>query len=169
MLSFFLTAISILISFLLQTAVFPAVLPLHVFPNLLIIVTAANGFMKDENVGIIVGFFCGLIYEIFFGEIIGFYALLYMYIGFLNGKFSKVFYPEDVKLPLALISVSDLTCSLMSYVFLFLIWGKVDFPYYFIHVILPELVVTMIATLVFYPLILKMNETLRIRKRKKEY
>ena len=169
MLSFFLTAISILISFLLQTAVFPAVLPLHVFPNLLIIVTAANGFMKDENVGIIVGFFCGLIYEIFFGEIIGFYALLYMYIGFLNGKFSKVFYPEDVKLPLALITVSDLTCSLMSYVFLFLIWGKVDFPYYFIHVILPELVVTMIATLVFYPLILKMNEALRIRKRKKEY
>ena len=67
MLSFLLTALSILVSFLLQTAVFPAVLPLHVFPNLLIIVTAANVFMKDENVGIIVGFFCGLIYEIFFG------------------------------------------------------------------------------------------------------
>ncbi|MBP5281778.1 MAG: rod shape-determining protein MreD [Lachnospiraceae bacterium] len=169
MLSFLLTALSILVSFLLQTAVFPAVLPLHVFPNLLIIVTAANGFMKDENVGIIVGFFCGLIYEIFFGEIIGFYALLYMYIGFLNGKFSKVFYPEDIKLPLALITVSDLTLSLVSYVFLFLVWGKVDFPYYFIHVILPELIVTMIATLIFYPVILKMNEWLRRRRRMKEY
>lgn len=161
--------IGILISFLLETAVFPGVLPLHVFPNLLIIITASNGFMKDENAGIVVGFFCGLLYDVFFGEVIGFYALLYTYIGFINGKFSRVFYPEDIKLPLALITVSDLTCSLVSYVFLFLVWGKVEFPYYFLHVILPEMVVTLIATLVFYPIILKLNEWLRRRKKKREY
>lgn len=169
MLSFFLTALAILLSFLLQTAVLPFALPLHVFPNLLIIITAANGFMKEENVGILVGFFCGLLYDVFFGEVIGFYALLYTYVGFLNGKFSRVFYPEDIKLPLALITVSDLTCSLVSYVFLFLVWGKLDFPYYFLQVILPETIVTLIATLIIYPVILKTNEWLRIRQRKKEY
>lgn len=169
MLSFLLTALSVLFGFLLQTAVFPAVLPLHVFPNLLIILTAANGFMKEENVGIVVGFFCGLIYDVFFGGTIGFYALLYTYVGFLNGKFSRVFYPEDIKLPLALITISDLTCSLVSYVFLFLIWGKLEFSYYLLHVIFPETVVTLIATLLFYPPILKMNEWLRLRQRKKEY
>ena len=169
MLSFLLTALSVLIGFLLQTAVFPAVVPLHVFPNLLIILTAANGFMKEENVGIVVGFFCGLLYDVFFGGTIGFYALLNTYVGFLNGKFSRVFYPEDIKLPLALITISDLTCSLVSYDFLFLIWGKLEFSYYLLHVILPETVVTLIATLLFYPPILKMNEWLRLRQRKKEY
>ena len=168
-LEFILTTLSIILSFLLQTSIFPAILPIHVLPNLLIIVTASNGFMKDENVGMIVGFFCGLFFDVFFGEVIGFYALLYTYIGFVNGKFSRVFYPEDVKLPLALITFSDLTCSLVSYVFLFLIWGRVDFAYYLLHVILPEMVVTLIATLVFYPVILKINEWLRIRRRKKEY
>lgn len=169
MLSFILTALGILASMLLQTAILPGILPIRVFPNLLIIITAANGFMKEENVGITVGFFCGLLYDVFFGEVIGFHALLYMYVGFLNGKFSRVFYPEDIKLPLALITVSDLTYSLICYVFLFLVWGKVEFPYYFLHVILPETIVTLIATLLVYPIILKINEWLRIRQRRREY
>ena len=169
MLSFLLNGFVIFISFLLQTAVLPRLLPLHVIPNLLIILTASSGFMKGENVGITVGFFCGLLYDAFFGGVIGFHALLYTYVGFLNGKFSRVFYPEDVKLPLALITISDLTYSLTCYVFLFLIWGKLDFPYYFLHVILPEMIVTLIATLFLYPLFLKLNEWLLRRQRKREY
>ena len=169
MLGFFLNALVLFFSFLLQTAIFPAVLPIHVYPNLLIICTAALGFMKGENVGMAVGFFCGLLYDAFFGGVIGFHALLFLYVGFLNGKFYRVFYPEDLKLPLALITVSDLTYSLTCYVFLFLIWGKFDFPYYFLHVILPEMLVTLIATIIFYPLFLKMNEWLLHGKRKREH
>ena len=115
------------------------------------------------------GFICGLLYDIFFGGIVGFHALLFVYIGFLNGKFSQVFYPEDIKLPLALITVSDLTNGLLSYVFLFLLWGKLEFPYYFLHVIFPEMVITLVATLAFYPLILKINEAIRAWERKREY
>ena len=169
MLSFLLTGAFIFILFLLQTAVFPLILPVRVFPNLLIILTASKGFMKGENAGMAVGFFCGLIYDIFFGGVIGFYALLYTYVGFINGKFSRVFYPEDIKLPLALIMVSDLTYDLLVYLFLFLIWGKFDIQYYFLHVILPELVVTLVATLALYPIILKMNEGIRKSRRKREY
>jgi len=169
MLSILSTGILILLIYLLQTAVFPAALPLHVFPNLLIMITASKGFMKGENAGMIVGFICGLLYDIFFGGIVGFHALLFVHIGFLNGKFSQVFYPEDIKLPLALITVSDLTNGLLSYVFLFLLWGKLEFPYYFLHVIFPEMVITLVATLAFYPLILKINEAIRAWERKREY
>ena len=52
-LEFILTTLSVIVSFLLQTSIFPAILPIHVLPNLLIIITASNGFMKDENVGMI--------------------------------------------------------------------------------------------------------------------
>ena len=168
MLSFLFTAAGVVLSFLLQTCIFPRILPFSVLPNLFIVITAANGFLREENTGLTVGFFCGLLYDVFFGEVIGFHALLYMYIGFLNGKFSRAFYPEDIKLPLALITVSDLTYSLICYVFLFLLWGRLDFPYYFMHVILPEMIVTLTATLLFYPLILSINEWLRKRERRKE-
>lgn len=76
-------------------------------------------------------FFCGLLCDIYFGDVIGFYSLVMMYIGFLNGKFSSGFYPEDIKLPLALIVVSDLSYSIICYICMFLLRGRLDFSYFF--------------------------------------
>lgn len=39
-----------------------------------------------------IGFACGLLLDIFGSGILGFYALLYMYIGYINGCFRKMFY-----------------------------------------------------------------------------
>ncbi len=58
-----------------------------------------------------------------------------MYIGFVNGKFSRIFYPEDIKLPLALIIVSDISYGLICYILMFLLRGRFHFPYYFTSVI----------------------------------
>lgn len=168
MLTFVISALEILLCFFLQTCVLPWILPFAVLPNLFVIITAANGFMREENTGLTVGFACGLLYDVFFGEIIGFHALLLMYVGYLNGKFSRTFYPEDLKLPLALITVSDLTYGMICYVFLFLLWGKLDFPYYFLHVILSETLMTLTASLLIYPVILKRNEWLRRRKKMRD-
>lgn len=132
----------------------------------MIVLTAAFGFMRGEKEGLIIGFFCGLLYDVFFGNVIGFHALLLMYIGYLNGKFSGGFYPEDIKLPLALIIVSDLSYGLLCYVFLFLLRGKLEFPYYFLHVILPEAIYTTVVTILQYPLILLINVRLENREKR---
>lgn len=152
--------------FLMQSTVFQWLAFNDIVPNFLIILTASFGFMRGEKEGLVIGFICGLICDIFFGNIIGFHALVMMYIGYLNGKFSGVFYPEDIKLPLALIIVSDLSGSTLCYLFLFLLRGRLDFPYYFIHVILPEAVYTTIITLLLYPLILFINVRLENREKR---
>ena len=36
------------------------------------------------------------------GDLIGFYALLYLYVGYLCGKANRLFFPEDILLPLGL-------------------------------------------------------------------
>ena len=168
MLSFLLIALEVFFVFLLETCVLPRLLPFSVLPNLFIIITAANGFMREENTGLTVGFFSGFLLDVFFGEVIGFHALLFMYIGYLNGKFSRTFYPEDLKLPLALITISNLTYSMICYVFLYLLRGRLNFPYYFLHVIMPETVLTLTSALFVYPIILKRNEWLRKRDNKRE-
>lgn len=158
--------ILILFCFLLQCTVFQSISFNGISPNLLIVLTAACGFMRGEKEGLVIGFFCGLICDIFYGDVIGFYALITMYIGYLNGKFSGVFYPEDIKLPMGLIIVSDLSYGLICYVFLFLLRGKLNFPYYFLHIILPEMVYTTVITLFLYPLILWINTWLeKVEKR----
>lgn len=159
-------AILIFFCFLLQSTVFQAIAFNGIVPNLLIVLTAAFGFMRGEKEGLVIGFFCGLVCDIFFGDVIGFYALVMMYIGFLNGKFSSGFYPEDIKLPLALIVVSDLSYGMMCYISMFLLRGKLDFPYYFLHVILPEVVYTTVVTIFLYPLVLFVNVRLENREKR---
>ena len=161
-----LIVVMILLCFILQSTVFRSLAFGGIIPNLMIILTAAFGFMRGEREGLIIGFFCGLLSDIFFGDILGFYALIYMYIGFVNGKFTRIFYPEDIKLPIALIIVSDLTYGLVCYCLQFMMRGKFDFPYYFLNVILPEAVYTIIVTIFLYPLVLLINEKME-RKEKR--
>lgn len=155
-----LTVILILICFVLQSTVFRSLSFAGIVPNLLIILTSAFGFMRGDNEGILIGFFCGLLSDIFFGNILGFYAMIYMYIGYLNGKFNRIFYPEDIKLPIALIVVSDLSYAMLCYILMFLLNGKFHFLFYIKNVILPEVVYTIVVTCILYPIILFINNKL---------
>ena len=85
-------AITIIACFLLQCTVFKALSIASISPNLLIVVVASFGFMRGKKEGIFVGFFAGLLLDIMFGTVIGFYALIYMYIGYLNGFFKRIFF-----------------------------------------------------------------------------
>ena len=157
---FMITAFLVIVCFILQTTVFKGIAFGGIVPNLLIVLTASFGFMRGEKTGILVGFFCGLLADIFFGEVLGFNAMIYMYVGYLNGKFSPVFYPEDIKLPLVLILGSDLLYGFVNYVIMFLMRGRFDVAYYFMNIILPEMVYTILVTLLLYPLILILNKKL---------
>ncbi len=156
----------IIVCFLLQTTVFQALAFASISPNLLVVVVSAFGFMRGRKEGMWIGFFCGLLLDIFYGSRIGFYGLVYMYIGYLNGLFRKRFFPDDIKLPLILIAASDLACNLIVYLFQFFMRGRFQFGYYLLRIILPELVYTILVTVFLYFAILKINQKLeRIEKR----
>lgn len=157
----------ILLAYLLQSTMI-RILPLGgVSPNFLIILTSSIGFMKGKKEGMYVGFFSGLILDVLFGGLIGFYALVYMIIGYLNGFFASIFYPEDVKLPMVLITSSELFYCFIIYIFRFLIQGKLRFGYYFLHIILPEIVYTIFVTIIIYKVILNINEWLEDIERRR--
>lgn len=167
MLRKFVVALFVLVSFILQCSVFSHIAFAGIIPNMMIVLTASFGFMRGEKEGLVIGFFCGLLSDVFFGGFLGFYALVLMYIGYLNGKFSRIFYPEDIKLPMALIVTSDLSYGTICYILLFMLRGKFQFVYYFSHVILPEVLYTIVVTLFLYPLILKVNGRLEARERRR--
>jgi rod shape-determining protein MreD len=116
--------------------------------------------MRGERTGLLVGFFCGLLIDIFYGDAIGLHAMMYMYIGYLNGKFNGIFYPEDIKLPMGLIVISDLLYGLTTYFLQFLMRSRFAFQFYFMNIILPEIVYTILTTLLLYPIILWINTRL---------
>lgn len=165
MLRKFIVSIFILGCFILQCSVFGSIAFARIVPNLMIVLTSSFGFMRGEKEGLLIGFFCGLLSDIFFGDFLGFYALLLMYIGYLNGKFSRIFYPEDIKLPMALIITSDLSYGFICYILMFMLRGRLQFSYYFTHVILPEALYTTVVTMFLYPFVLKVNEKLEAHEK----
>lgn len=154
--------IIITVCYLLQTTIFSNLSFASISPNLLIIVVSAFGFMRGRKEGLYIGFFGGLLLDIWSGSVLGFYAMLYMYIGYLNGFFRKRFYPEDIKLPMLLIAGSDFSCNLFIYFIMFLFRNRYDFVYYLTNIMLPELVYTMVITIFLYFIILKINQRLEV-------
>ncbi len=160
-------ALLILLCHILQASVLPWIAFGGIAPNLLMIFVASCGFMNGEKAGMTIGFICGLLVDIFTGDIIGFYALLYTLTGYINGTFQRMFYPEDIKLPLFLILLSDLGYGCCCYVFLFLFRNRLDVGYYFLHVILPEAVYTIVVAFGVYPLLLSIHNRLEDAERRR--
>ena len=150
----------ILISFLLQSTLFVKLKFGAVSPNLMLVVTSSFGFMRGRKSGMAVGAISGLLVDIFWGQLLGFHTLLYTVIGYLNGSFERLFYDEDVKLPIVLISASEFLYGICIYVFVYMLQGDFAFGTYLFRIIIPELVYTILVTLILYQVILHINRKL---------
>lgn len=156
--------IIIIACFLCQTTIFHFIELSGVVPNLLLIVTMSFGLMRGRREGLLVGFFSGLLIDIFFGSVMGPYAFIYMTLGYINGFFHRIYYVEDVLLPMIMITLNDFIYNLLIYVIFFMLRNKLNFGDYLFNVILPEMMYTIIITLFFYKLLVRIN--LRLKKAK---
>ena len=125
----------ILLAFTVQNCVFPLLPFLAATPNLLLILTFSFGFIHGRNAGMFYGFLSGLLLDLFYSGPFGFYTLIYVYIGYFNGIFTKYYYEDYITLPLNL-------------------------PYYFIKIMLPEIIFTAVTTLLVYRLFLSASRRL---------
>ena len=156
---------AVLISFILQSTVCRAIAFGNIGPNLLIIVTASFGFMLGGKPGILTGFFLGLFVDVFNGGVLGFHALLYMYIGYFNSFFKRLFFKDELKLQILLVACSDFLYGLVYYILMFLLRGKFNIGYYMMHIIFPEVVYTVVLTIALFSILTLFN---RLREKRKD-
>ena len=125
----------ILAGFMLQNNLFAASNLIDTVPNILLIITFAFGFIRGTVDGMLVGFFSGLLADLF----------------------GQVFYTEFINMPVILCTLSEILFSLYVYVFSFLLKGQTNILFYIWKVMLPELVYTVLMTLVIYKFLLWLN------------
>ena len=159
-------AVLIWAAFLIQTAVFPMISVFSAVPDLLLILTVSIGFMRGSGEGIMTGFLAGILIDLFYGDLFGFYALLYLLAGYFAGTFSQVYFDEDVKMPLLLTSFCDFALNAAVYAVRFLLRGRTTFGGYLTGVILPEMVSTVLFTVILYRLFFKINHALLEKEKK---
>lgn len=145
--------IIILLAFILQTTIFQSLVLADVVPNLLLIVTVCYGYLRGRTSGILTGFLCGLLLDMVYGSVIGLYAFVFMTIGFVVGFCQKIYFTDSLVLPSILIVVGDFLYGIYYFVTEFLMRGRIHFGFYFLHVILPEMIYTALIGILLYRLL----------------
>ena len=152
----------IIFAFSLQICIFPFIPFLYAAPNLLIILTFTYGFSLGVEEGMLYGVICGILMDLYFSGPFGFFTLLFLWIGFVNGKLTAYFYEEYIFLPFIVCTISEIMYNVFIYIFRFFIREKYDVLYYLKNIVIPEVIITLIFTLLLYRVLLWYNKKLRV-------
>lgn len=154
----------IVVSFFLQCTLMKRIAVGSVSPNLLVVLCVSIGLLCGKSSGLFAGFLTGLLVDLFYSYYPGIHAAFYMYLGFASGFFHKVYYDDDIKVPILLAVAGDFVYNFLTYVFLFLLQGNTDFFFYLRRVILPEIIYTLVLTAFVYRLYYKIiHRFMRVR------
>jgi len=132
------TSLLVFINFILQSTVFAHFEIFGIRPNTALIIIVCLSILRTDTEGAAIGFFSGLLQDIAFGKALGFFALLYMTIGFVCGKLFKDFYRENYLLPLFLVIGAAFFYEYAIYIFTLLFRGRIDVFYYTRRIIIPS-------------------------------
>ncbi len=155
----------VLITFFLQTNVCPYIALASVVPNLPVVLLASFGFMRGKKEGLLLGFFMGLLFDIFYSSFLGYYALIYMCLGYISGLFNHMFFDFEIKLPMLITLLCDMLYGLITCLFSFVLQGKFSFLFYGSRLIIPEMFYTLVFTLLLYRGFHWMNRKLELKEK----
>lgn len=140
----------IILAFTIQSCIFPLLPFFTVSPNLLLILTFSFGFIHGKEAGIYYGLLAGILLDLFYSGPFGFYTLLFINVGYFHGICTKYYYEDYITLPLLLCLVNELIYNLYIYIFRFVVRGKLDIIHYAREIIIPEMIFSVVITLLIY-------------------
>lgn len=152
--------IVIFICFLLQTSFFGIFKLADVMPNVLIILISSVAMMRGQKEGMIVGFICGLLIDLVYSPYLGMFAFVYMIFGFVSGYFNRIYYENDILVPILVIGLTDMAYGFCMYIIYGLLQNHLHVWTYFGRIILPEVVYTAALGLLLYRILLRINRWL---------
>ncbi|WP_405729354.1 rod shape-determining protein MreD [Anaerotignum sp.] len=161
------TGLIIFVNFILQTTLFPLLAIQGIFPNTALIIVTSYALLRGSKEGAIIGGCCGLLMDIFFNKMIGFYTLLYLAMGLLFGRSQKTFYRENYILPVIFCAVSTVLYQAVLYITGFVFRGEGNLLFFLFSVLVPELVYTAVVTILIYRILFGINEWLELKEKYK--
>lgn len=146
------------IGFVFQSTIFPHFKLTNIMPNLLVILPTVAGFMFGRKLGMFTGVWCGFLVDCIYGNVIGISMIIFTVIGYLNGMATKLYFKDDMSIPIAALAISDLMYGFMYFICFFLLRGRFSILTYFVDVMIPEMIYTVVLGIVVYKVIQWLDE-----------
>lgn len=147
--------LSFFIIYLLQVNFFSWFNLASIKPNLFVILVLIIGLFAGKSVGTAFGISFGIALDFFIGKSIGISALMLGIVGFTGGYLDKNFSKDSRVTMITMIVISTIIYELGTYIFNYFINSVKISIWYFLKILIIELVYNMIITIIIYPLIMK--------------
>lgn len=164
---FIVYSLEILICYLLQTTLYRYFSLADIMPNIILILIVSVAYMRGRMTGLTIGLFAGLLVDFMYASyVIGIRALLFMLLGYLIGYINKYYSEDDYTLPIFMIAVSDLVYNFFYYVIEYLLRGRMNILFYLRRIVLPEIIYTVVVSVLVYKLLHMINNRMYRRPQK---
>ena len=142
--------LTILATYFVQSTL-NAVLPAYyTMPDMLLILTCSFGLMRGKRAGMLTGFFSGLLFDLFHGTVFGLTALCLLYVGYVSGFLCKVFFDNDIRIPLVTVGVCEFAYQLVLLAAALFARRHISFGVYLTGTILPAVIAAMVCCIPLY-------------------
>ena len=163
----FLTIVIVLVNFILQTTLLPYIAIGGVMPHTGLIIVVSLALLRGSTEGAWTGFVTGVLMDVFFGTSYGYYALIFLLLGFLSGRSQKNFYRENYLLPIIFCCLAVVVYETVIFITGLLSQGDIHVLYFLVRIMVPETVYTAIITIPIYRLLFGINEWLELKEKYK--
>jgi len=151
----------IVLAFVLQTSIFPFIPFVVASPNLLVVIVFTIAFAYGEIEGLCYGVLAGVLMDMFYSGPFGYFIIIYGWVGFINGFLSRYYYDDFIFLPLIMCCINEVIYHVLLFGMRFIMRGNTDFFYYFRKIMMPEVMLTVIFTLILFKPIISLNKTMK--------
>lgn len=157
----------IAISALLQIALAPNVAIRGAIPNFLLVAVVCVAMLTDSRTGCLVGFFCGLLFDLVGIGPLGVMTATLTLVGYLTGYFAKNLITESLTATMIFLVVCALISELIYCIFLAITGEVASFGQSLYMRVLPSAVYDTIFAAICFPLVRRYLKTPTDRMRKK--
>lgn len=148
----------IIILLLIQTTLLNHVVIYGVKPNIIIVFVIITALIGGHIEGGTAGFFAGLAQDMLFGNILGFYALLGLYLGISAGSINRRLFRENLLVVLFFTFVYSVVYETVVYILNTIMSGQINLIYPLMRIILPEAAYNCIAAVFIYAILIRVDK-----------
>lgn len=137
-------------NFILQSTIFQYFRISGILPNTALIIVVTFSVIYGRKKGLVAGFFCGVLQDIFFSKALGINILIYLSIGYIIGGVENKIFKDNYITPLLLIVFTTVYYHSIYFVFMHFLKHSISYIDVLKSIILPEVLYNCVVGIIFY-------------------
>lgn len=156
-------AVSITLSFIIQTSLFNFINIIGTLPNLSLVLVVIFSMMTNGIIGGLIGLFTGILFDSMMYDVFGIYTLVYFVIGVSIGTYADDMQRDNFAAYTVIAALSTIVFHFLLYIILFFLKFRLDMAAGFLVSILIEAAINAVLVIIVLKLILKIFEVLNLK------